>query len=525
MNKLILKIRLIKSNLGLNNADLIFIFAGLLVFIFITLFTIARSSIWFDEAYGVYLIKFNFLDIARYTANDIHPPFFYWLLKLWSMCFGNSEIALRMMSVFFGGITIVFGYLLSNRLFNKNVARISLLFMILSPMFIRYSQEARMYTLMSAIALVATYTLTFAINSKKKMPWIIYGILVGLGMLTHYFSAIIWIAHWLWRADNIHRESNKGKFLKSFFSTKWIMAHVFAIIIFLPWAYYFMRQILSVQVGGFWIKPVTPSTITNFFSNMFYYQDVGDTKGWLALILMVILVAFMILAVKVYRQLNSAQQQAYRLIISIAFLPIVITLFASMPPFRSAFVDRYLIPSIIGISIFIGATLVFGLQRLKRKWQIIIIMILAGLMMFGITNVWQLGNFNKNINQSNIARQAIKLITDNSEVGQPIVAESPFLFFEVTYYSTDNHPVFFIEEEKYNKMGSLDMLKYNDDHKIKNELEFSRNNPVIWYITYQSPNDFIPPILNCNVSSRLFLNDPITNKPAYQAIKCLTKIL
>ena len=124
--------------IGLEINDWLFLVAGLVVFAAISLFTITKSSFWFDEAYGAYLIHYNFIDIARYVATDVHPPLFYWLLKIWSMLFGNSELALRSMSVFFGGIAIVFGYLLTKRLFNKKAASISLIFMVLAPMFIRY---------------------------------------------------------------------------------------------------------------------------------------------------------------------------------------------------------------------------------------------------------------------------------------------------------------------------------------------------------------------------------------------------
>ncbi|HUC96602.1 MAG TPA: glycosyltransferase family 39 protein, partial [Candidatus Saccharimonadales bacterium] len=159
--------------LGLEVNDWWFIAAALVIYAIISLWTISKSSIWFDEAFGAYMIHYNFIDIARYTATDVHPPVFYWLLKIWSMIFGNTELGLRSMSVFFGGIAITFGYLLTNRLFTKTAARISLIFMVLSPMFIRYSQEARMYMLVAAIALAATYVLTYAVQTKKKLPWVL----------------------------------------------------------------------------------------------------------------------------------------------------------------------------------------------------------------------------------------------------------------------------------------------------------------------------------------------------------------
>ena len=145
-----------RQKLSLQIADGYFIAAGLTVFTTITLWTITKSSVWFDEAFGAYMTRFSFFDIARYTAADVHPPLYYWLLKIWGALFGNTELGLRSMSILFGAIAIVFGYLLIHRLFDKKAARISLIFMVLSPMLVRYGQEMRMYTLVTAIALAAT---------------------------------------------------------------------------------------------------------------------------------------------------------------------------------------------------------------------------------------------------------------------------------------------------------------------------------------------------------------------------------
>jgi uncharacterized membrane protein len=217
----------------LDQKDWLFFAGGMIVFLLISLWTIAKSSVWFDEAFGAYLIHFNFWEIAQYTASDVHPPFYYWLLKIWSLIFGNSEFALRSMSVLFMGIAAFFGFVIVRRLFNRKAAWLSLVFIIFAPMLIRYSQEMRMYALVSAIAMAATYILVIAMESKKKLPWVIYGLLVGLGMWTHYFSALVWLAHWVWRGYILRGE--KKHIVKKFFSKEWVRAHIIAVGFFLPW--------------------------------------------------------------------------------------------------------------------------------------------------------------------------------------------------------------------------------------------------------------------------------------------------
>ena len=188
-----------QPSLSLSKADFAVLIAGLAVFAIVSLATISNSSIWFDEAFGAYLIRFDFWNIALYTASDVHPPLYYWFLKAWSMLFGTNELALRSMSVLFAGVAIIFGFLIAKRMFGRKTAWLALLFMILSPMLVRYGQEMRMYTLVTAIAFAATYVLLIAVESKGRLPWIIYGILVGLGMWTHYFIPLVWLSRWVWR--------------------------------------------------------------------------------------------------------------------------------------------------------------------------------------------------------------------------------------------------------------------------------------------------------------------------------------
>jgi hypothetical protein len=504
--------------LGLQKSDWLLIAGGLAIFAIITLWTITKSSIWFDEAFGAYLIHFNLIDIARYTATDVHPPLYYWLLKLWSMLFGNTELGLRSMSLLFGGVSIIFGYLLTHRLFGKKVARISLIFMVISPMLIRYSQEARMYTLVAAIALAATYVLTFAINTKKKLPWVIYGILVGLGMWTHYFSAIVWLAHWVWRGDIIRRTAKKGKFIKTFFSKEWILAHVVAIGLFLPWLPFCVIQMTTVQAYGFWIPSVTPSTMINFMTNVVYYQDVGNVTGWLAFGFIVVITLLAVLAFRVYKSQNKTERQSYRLIIILAFVPILLLFMLSMPPLRSSFIDRYLITSTLGIAMFIGVTLAFGYKSLKPKWRIIVTVFIAGLMVIGISNVYYFGNYNKNTNTWNGTRLIIDAIKAKSKDNQPIIAESVWVFYNATFYSTNSHPVFFIDPVKY-QYGSTDMLKYSDQHKIKNIKAFTQDNPIFWYVGSAStgePNALYP---NWKSIQEVDVKNPMTGKWAYRAVQ------
>jgi 4-amino-4-deoxy-L-arabinose transferase-like glycosyltransferase len=506
--------------LPLDKADWGILLLGLAVFATITLSTIGHSSIWFDEAFGAYLIRFDFWQIASYTAADVHPPLYYWLLKGWSMLFGTSELALRSMSALFAGVAIVFGFLLAKRLFGRKAAWFALILMVLSPMLIRYGQEMRMYTLVTAIALAATYVLTFAMESKKRRPWIVYGILVALGMWTHYFTALIWLTHWAWRAWVVRSEhKTKKKFIRAFLSREWILAHVVAVGVFLPWMPALIRQVLDVQVNGFWIPPVTPTTIPNFLTNVFYYLDQEQAHSWLALVFLIIMITVVSLCIRLVSVLQGEERKSYLLLLALAVAPMVMLFVSSMPPLQSSFVDRYLIPSTLAIALFIGVTLTIGARYIRPQLRYGVTLLVVGAMAFGVYNVYHLGNYNKTLHSSNNTRQAIEEIKAHALPGEPIIADSPWLFYEAVFYDTSEHPVYFIDANTEYRYGSLNMLRDNDQHKIKDLGAFTRDHPVVWYLGRPGQNSLTAPYGSWKPQQQAEVNDSVNGRPSYKAVQ------
>ncbi|MCL2355089.1 MAG: hypothetical protein FWC68_04385 [Oscillospiraceae bacterium] len=57
-----------------------------------------HTNLWFDEAYTVGIVGHNFAEIWEITGNDVHPPLYYWMLRIVSF-FTTSIIAYRLFSV------------------------------------------------------------------------------------------------------------------------------------------------------------------------------------------------------------------------------------------------------------------------------------------------------------------------------------------------------------------------------------------------------------------------------------------
>jgi len=496
--------------------DYVFVAIALALFASLALWNIADASIWFDEAFSAYIIQFNFLDIARYTATDVHPPFFYWVLKVWSFFFGTTELGLRSMSVFFGVVAAIFGYLFTKRQFGRRAAIIGIFILALSPLFLRYSQEARMYTLAATIVMAATYVLTRAVESGNRKLWILYGVLVSLGMWTHYFTALAWIAHWVWRYITLRKSDLRRKDLaRNFFDRNWLTAHIIAIVLFLPWLPAMAIQLIVVQTGGFWIGPVGIDSFGTYFGTLIYFWEHDHVTGWYATVLAVMGILMTILAVRAYRLGTPVFKRNYILLLSLAAVPPIVLFLASMPPLTSSFVERYLLPSAVASALFVGVTLAYGLKKVGVLKQAVIFVVIGAMLIFGISNMYYYGNYNKNSRTGIETKTLVQQAIAKSAPGEPIITASPWVFYEAVFYNSDEHPIYFIDAEVDYAYGSLDMLKYSDNHKIKDLDAFTKEHPVVWYVGY-AEDELIPPVSTWKAIDSIGITNHIDGKTVYK---------
>lgn len=144
-----------------------------------------NQSLWLDEATTALVSKMSLGDMfTKFLPGDFHPPLYYLLVKYWVDIFGNSEISLRLPSVFFGVATIYLIFLIGKEVVGKNVGLVASVLLATSGLHIYYSQEARMYSL---VTLLVSY-LVYLFLKKKLLLFSITLLLIGL---TDYVSLFI----------------------------------------------------------------------------------------------------------------------------------------------------------------------------------------------------------------------------------------------------------------------------------------------------------------------------------------------
>jgi Predicted membrane protein len=232
----------------------------LLLGLFLRIYHLGKESIWIDETYSIQLADLSFLKIAAETSQDVHTPLYYIILHYWVILFGNSEFSIRFPSVVFGLLAIFMIYKVGSLLFDKEVGILSSLVLALSVFHIHYSQDARMYSLMTLLTLLSFYFFIELLRKRNLLVLIGYILSSALLIYTHYFGIFIIIAQNIYVLTRflLSEDADKRDF------KKWISLQVVLVLLLTPWIVVLVKQILRVR-GGYWIPEPSVETLAKSF--------------------------------------------------------------------------------------------------------------------------------------------------------------------------------------------------------------------------------------------------------------------
>ncbi len=151
-----------------------------------------RSPLWLDEALSVDIAKLPISRMAAALRHDGHPPLYYVLLHGWMRVVGTSDLAVRSLSGIISLATLPLAYRTGRRLGGPDLGWITVAALALSPYFLRYGSETRMYALV--ILLVFAGYLLIAETLDPDDP-------AGLSApravaITAVTAALLWSHYW-----------------------------------------------------------------------------------------------------------------------------------------------------------------------------------------------------------------------------------------------------------------------------------------------------------------------------------------
>ena len=135
-----------------NGCGILFLILGILSF-FVCLFQAFGQDIWFDEVFSVNFIQHSYKEIAVLTGKDVHPPLYYWYLKLFHdigkvlVPAASSIVLCKLASMLpFVGI-FVYTLTAIRKNFGLHVAGLFWFLVMTMPQISNYTVEIRMYSL------------------------------------------------------------------------------------------------------------------------------------------------------------------------------------------------------------------------------------------------------------------------------------------------------------------------------------------------------------------------------------------
>jgi len=152
------------------------------------------QSLWYDEGVTAAVAQQGIAELTRWTAADIQPPLYYYVVAAWGRAAGWSEWALRFPAAWFATLIAPLLAVLTLRLSRSPRAAVAAaLLAALHPLLIYYAQEARMYAQLTALCVLAAYLL-LRLADDPAPAWRGWALFVGVAtaaIYTHYFAVFL----------------------------------------------------------------------------------------------------------------------------------------------------------------------------------------------------------------------------------------------------------------------------------------------------------------------------------------------
>ena len=288
----------------------------LLAFV-LRVYRLDAQSIWWDEGHSIQMASAPLAQIPTLPGMDVHPPGYFALLHQWMAGAGRSEFALRYLSVIFSMLTVAllmrFGRELGGRRVGWMVGGLA----VLSPLYVTYAQEVRMYAVGTFFALASVYfqwrilegwkagrldgcTSDTGIDQSSNLP--IFQLLMGYvlataaSLYTHYFTIflllfenLVWLV-WVLvpRIGGSGRRRRVGV---------WLGSQLVISVLFLPQLRLALRQTIAYANPN-----LNPPAVGEFISRSWTAYTIGSAVdasiapklAWTLVVILALVVLFRI---------------------------------------------------------------------------------------------------------------------------------------------------------------------------------------------------------------------------------------
>jgi hypothetical protein len=218
-----------------------------LCFVFgLALAQIDAASLWADETWSIWVAQRPWPQLLRSVAGDVHPPFFFAMLKGWLALAGKSAFAVRFHSLAWGMLGLAVTFALGRRLLDGWTALLVLIWLGAHGFLLYYLREARMYSLVFALSALSMWTYVQWRRQPTRTGWLAYAVVTAMLAYVHYLGVLVVVAQGIHQAITGPRRFGA-----------WLLACGLALLLFLPWVPTLLAQATDHPAGPH--QMVTPT--------------------------------------------------------------------------------------------------------------------------------------------------------------------------------------------------------------------------------------------------------------------------
>jgi mannosyltransferase len=383
------------------------------------------QSLWRDEVDAIRFSSWSLADLLAGLFRTGHNgPLFFLFLRLWRNLTGNSEFALRYPSVFFGTLAIPLGIVLARQLgFSRRTGLLLSLLLATSPYLVWYGQEAKMYTLLLALVILAFIAYLKALAGAGIKWWGIFVVATSLSFYTHILSPLMLAVYLVAALINWTdwRQHWRG----------WLVSMACLTLPYVPLALWQWPLLLNGYQSG---HPVYPLQEQIYLLLQLYSRGLLRFVG----LVPIVLVVFLFLCGLFLSGPNQKGSNRGRRLAAIRSR-VVLAAWTLLPPLIvylisrrvTVFEDRYL----IYITPAFYLLLVVGVTFVRQYSRRVAALCLGLLLVFNFLGIWQ--QQRQPIKAD--FRAAAAYLARQSPAPAAIMVQTPYLQYTLNYYYPDDY--------------------------------------------------------------------------------------
>ncbi len=432
------------------------------------------QDLWGDEAYSIFLSQMP-LDQVVAGAADTHPPLYPLFLFVWLRLFGSTVFATRMLSASIGTCIVPLIFAFAKRATaSPRVAWFSIIFATVSPLLIYYSQETRMYELVTLLALASTYFCLRVLSLTKLSPPLRmptarmlsfkYLLATVLAIYTHYSAFYILAAQNIFALLELRK--NRAALMR------WFILQTTIVVAYVPWILV-QTSFLSGKASARWDEFSWGGAEMIFGKTLLAFSVGLTVDSPLAQIESVLFLAIVALGIYVILRLGKTNT-APTLALLCCFIPILISFLVN--PILPFFFERYVLVALPGFFVMIGMGLDY-IASLEFRAALGVTALFVGICATSLTNYY----FNDAYAKGKYGRM-MSYVASHSQGGDAIVLNNPLQKPLYLYYAPRNLPSFFLPDD-----APL------EDPSSRAQLEkIAHTHSRIWLVMFGNPAEYDP---------------------------------